>query len=101
MINVSIGSHLISLSTFFKVNYNKMGKPKTIKRVGKIKNNYFMKKEEKKGRLTLEDFKTKSGHVTTKKALESISGGVLDSCHDASTGGGGGAPSCRVYRPQN
>ena len=52
-----------------------------------------MKKEEKKGRLTLEDFKTKSGHVTTKEALESISGGVLDSCHDA-----GGTNCTGTYR---
>jgi hypothetical protein len=43
-------------------------------------------KDEKKSKLTLDDFKLKSNSKESKEALEAITGGILAACHDGSSG---------------
>lgn len=48
------------------------------------------KENQKRGKLSLEDFKLKSNTQDSKEALDAITGGILAACHDGSTP----APSC-------
>lgn len=50
--------------------------------------------EEKKKKLTLEEFKAKAGDSTLQESLEHITGGILGSCHTTSSGGSSGGTNC-------
>ena len=54
-------------------------------------------KDEKKSKLTLDDFKLKSKVQDSKEALDAITGGILAACHDGSSG----PINCNRYTTQN
>ena len=54
--------------------------------------------DQKKKKLSLEEFKAKAGDTSLQESLEHITGGILGACHDGGSGGSsGGGNQCTRY----